>query len=103
MRLIAPQDRDAVEAWIGEWDDSKRGGEIIKSLPSLARGEGWVWSPEVGMLERVAFPQIKTFDSSRAPEDGETVSAPADLASVNIDGIRSANLAVAGVGQSREA
>src|ERR1700722_3356543 len=45
MRLIAPQDRDAVEAWIGEWDDSKRGGEIIKSLPSLARGEGWVWSP----------------------------------------------------------
>jgi uncharacterized protein len=90
MRLIAPQDRAAVEAWIGEWADPKQGRELVSSLPSLARGEGWVWSPEIGMLERTAFPKIKTFDSSRAPEDGETLSVPGDLAAIDIDSIRSA-------------
>jgi hypothetical protein len=90
MRLIAPQDRAAVEAWIGEWADAKQGREIITSLPSLARGEGWLWSPEVGMLERIAFPKIRTFDSSRAPEDGEIISAPGNLAEIDIDGIKGA-------------
>lgn len=90
MRLIAPQDRAAVEAWIGEWADPKQGREIISSLPSLARGDGWVWSPEVGMLERIAFPKIATFDSSRAPEDGEIISAPGNLAEIDIDGIKGA-------------
>jgi hypothetical protein len=90
MRLIAPQDRAAVEAWIGEWADEKQGREIINSLPSLARGVGWVWSPEIGMLERVSFPAIETFDSSRAPEDGESIGAPADLAAIDIESIRSA-------------
>jgi uncharacterized protein len=90
MRLIAPQDRAAVEAWIGEWADPKQGKEIITSLPSLARGEGWVWAPEAGMLERISFPAIKTFDSSRAPEDGEVQNIPGDLAAIDINSIRSA-------------
>jgi uncharacterized protein len=90
MRLIAPQDRVAVEAWIGEWADPKQGRELVPSLPSLARGAGWVWSPEIGMLERVAFPKIKTFDSSRAPEDGETFNVSTDLAAIDIGAIKSA-------------
>ncbi len=88
MRLIAPQDRAAVEAWIGEWAEPKQGKELIASLPSLSRGDGWVWSPEIGMLERIAFPRISTFDSSRAPEYGETISAPGNLAAIDIDSIR---------------
>jgi DNA helicase HerA-like ATPase len=66
MRLIAPQDRAAVEAWIGEWADEKQGREIINSLPSLARGVGWVWSPEIGMLERVSFPGLPKMASLSA-------------------------------------
>jgi len=88
MRLIAPQDRAAVEAWIGEWSEPKDGKGLVASLPSLARGEGWVWSPEIGMLDRIAFPKIATFDSSRAPEYGETISAPGNLSAIDIESIR---------------
>lgn len=72
MRLIAPQDRAAVSAWIGEWDAEGRGKEIINSLPSLATGEGWLWAPEADFLKKVKFPMIKTYDSSAAPKGGKS-------------------------------
>ena len=80
MRLIAPQDRAAVEAWMCEWADPKQGKEILSSLPSLKTGDGWIWSPEMGILERMHFPEITTYDSSRAP-DGST----AKVVLANID------------------
>lgn len=84
MRLIAPQDRRAVEDWIGEWADPAKGKQILASLPSLPTGEGWIWSPEVGILERVTFPKITTYDTSRAPdgESGKIVLANIDLPSI---------------------
>jgi uncharacterized protein len=82
LRLIAPQDRAAVESWIKDNADEKQGREIITSLATLKTGQGWIWAPELGVLERVAFPKIKTFDSSRAPSDevngGGPVFAPID-------------------------
>lgn len=84
LRLIAPQDRGAVEDWIGEWADPKQGKEILASLPSLPTGEGWLWAPESGILQRMKFPRISTYDSSRAP-DGETskiVLAAIDLPAI---------------------
>lgn len=68
LRLVAPQDRRSVEDWIGEWAQPHEGRELLRSLASLPTGEGWVWAPELGILEYVAFPRIKTFDSSRAPD-----------------------------------
>lgn len=95
MRLIAPQDRAAVEAWIGEWADPKKGAEVIASLPSLKVGEGWIWSPEIEVLQKVKFPPIRTFDSSRAPEDlddAEGYMPPifegGTLAGINLDELR---------------
>lgn len=84
MRLIAPQDRAAVEDWIGEWADPKKGKEVLASLPSLPTGEGWVWSPALDFLKRVKFPKITTYDSSRAPDgvSGKVVLANIDLASI---------------------
>ncbi len=71
LRLIAPQDRAAVEAWIKDNADEKQGREIIESLATLKTGQGWVWAPELRILERVTFPKIKTLDTSQAPgEDG---------------------------------
>lgn len=85
MRLIAPQDRAAIEAWIGEWADPARGREIIASLPSLPTGDAWIWSPEIGVLERAHFPLAGTFDSGKAPtgDEGGLALAPIDLAVVN--------------------
>jgi hypothetical protein len=68
MRLIAPQDRRAVEDWIGEWAQPHEGRELLRSLQSLPTGEGWLWAPELGILDYVEFPRIKTYDSSRAPD-----------------------------------
>lgn len=82
LRLIAPQDRAAVEEWIKDNADPAKGREIISSLATLKTGEGWVWAPEIGVLDRVRFPKIKTFDSSQAPDgtgDGKgPVLAPID-------------------------
>jgi hypothetical protein len=46
------------------------------SLAQMDRGEGWVWSPEIGFgPERVKFPMFKTYDSFRpqTAEDGEAL------------------------------
>lgn len=81
MRLIAPQDRKAVEEWIKDNADEAKGKEIIASLAALKTGQGWVWAPELGILDRISFPKIKTFDSGRAPDGSEAtgqVLAPID-------------------------
>lgn len=76
MRLIAPQDRKAVEEWIKDNADQEKGREIISSLATLKTGQAWVWAPELGVLERVAFPRIRTFDSSAAPDDSSDGTGP---------------------------
>lgn len=72
MRVLSPQDRNALKAWVSEQGEEARGKEIIASLPRLPVGTGWLWAPEEDFLEQVKFPTIKTFDSSRAPDADET-------------------------------
>lgn len=79
MRLIAPQDRGAIDTWIGEWADPAQGREIVASLPSLPTGDAWVWSPELNVLHRAHFPLARTFDSGKAPVGGEDGPALAPL------------------------
>ena len=81
MRLIAPQDRKAVEEWIADQADKETGKEIIASLPSLKNGEAWVWSPEAHFLKRVIFPLPKTYDSSKVQGTGKTAKrlSPIDV------------------------
>lgn len=76
MRLIAPQDRKAVEEWIKDNADQAKGQEVISSLATLKTGQAWVWAPELGVLERVQFPRIHTFDSSKAPDDAGDGAGP---------------------------
>jgi hypothetical protein len=85
MRLIAPQDRDAVSDWIADQADKEQGKEIVASLPVLKTGDAWIWSPEAGVLERAHFPLATTYDSGKAPagEDGAPELRPVDLEAVN--------------------
>lgn len=87
LRLTAPQDRKAIEAWVEGNGDAKASRAVLDSLAGLKRGEGWVWAPELGVLERAHFPPIRTFDSSRSPEDGDLPPAPAE-ASIDAKEIR---------------
>lgn len=81
MRLTSPQDRDAIEGWMGERRNKEASNEILDSLPSLPTGEGWIWAPEIGMRKRAKFPMISTYDSSKAPDGqrGKAVLAKVDL------------------------
>jgi hypothetical protein len=86
MRLLAPQDHKAVADWVRGHGDDEKGREVVGSLATLRRGDGWVWAPELGILKRMTFPPIKTFDSMRAPDESEAQEpvkwADIDLASV---------------------
>lgn len=88
MRLTAPQDRSAIEAWIKGQADPEQGKEIIASLPKLKLGEGWVWAPEYDVLRRVKFPAIRTFDSSKAPDHDVGDDVPVELAHVDLDELK---------------
>lgn len=74
MRVVAPQDRDAIQEWIDGCGDPAQGKAVTGSLAGLSRGEGWVWYPEGGYLHRTKFPPIKTYDSSATPEHGSKAS-----------------------------
>ena len=87
MKLTASQDRDAIGGWIEGQADRHEGKRILGDLPRLQRGEGYLWAPGRGILERAAFPTIRTFDSSRTPKRGERLAIPRALAEVDLTAI----------------
>ena len=101
MKLTASQDRDAIGAWIEGQADRQEGKRILGDLPRLQRGEGYLWAPGHGLLDRVRFPPIRTFDSSRTPKRGERVATPRTLAEVDLTAIIAA-LAAVETGDSRK-
>lgn len=99
LKLTSPQDRKAIDDWVKGNADADQAKAVMKSLPTLPRGQGWVWSPADDVLRLVKFPAIRTYDSSRTPDDGETVVAPA-LSAVDVDALRAA-LKVAPAAETR--
>jgi hypothetical protein len=87
MKLTASQDRDAIGAWIEGQANRQEGKRILGELPRLRRGEGYLWAPGHGILDRVQFPAIRTFDSSRTPKRGERLMMPRTLAEVDLTAI----------------
>ena len=90
MKLTASQDRDAVGRWIEGQADRTEGRRILAALPRLARGEGWVWAPGNDVLARVAFPRIRTLDSSQTPRREALAGTPHLLAPMDLSVIRAA-------------
>jgi DNA helicase HerA-like ATPase len=45
LRTIAPQDREAIDAWIRVHGTPEQREELMASLPSLPIGTAWFWSP----------------------------------------------------------
>jgi hypothetical protein len=75
FKLTASQDRDALDAWIEGQADKAQGKAIKDALPTFQVGEGIVWLPAHGILERRPFPPKVTFDSSRKPKRGEKLKS----------------------------
>lgn len=91
MRTMAPQDRKAIELWI-EMNAGSR--ELVESLPSLADGEAWLWSPVLlNVMQRYQIRRRWTFDSGATPVKAGK-RAPASLADVDLDAIQTRMAAV---------
>jgi DNA-binding IclR family transcriptional regulator len=92
LRLIAPQDRDALEAWIEIHGTKAQQETLMDSLGSLPTGTAWFWSPgwpdEAGIFKRVQVGQRTTFDSFRTPAPGEKRLEPKTLADVDLEALR---------------
>src|ERR1700738_3336940 len=95
MKLTASQDRDAIGGWIEGQADRQEGKRILGDLPRPQRGEAYLWAPGHGILNRLEFPAIRTFDSSRTPKRGERLATPRTLAEVDLTAITAALAAVA--------
>lgn len=90
MRLTSPHDQGAIEDWIKGNANSDQAKEVMDSLATLPVGSGWIWAPDLDMLKKVAFPRIKTLDTSATPKAGETRVEPKTLAQVDVSAIREA-------------
>ena len=97
MKLTSSQNREAVGRWIEGQADRAEGRRILATLPRLARGEGWVCAPSDGVLAQVAFPRIRTLDSSQTPSRPERAATPCRLPALDLT---AAGAALAGIGAS---
>lgn len=87
MRVLHPSDRGAVSDWIKGCGDGA-GDDVLNSLGQMDRGEGWVWSPEIGFgPKRVKFPMFSTYDSFR-PQTVEDTKRLKGWAEVDLDEVR---------------
>jgi hypothetical protein len=79
LRLISPQDRTAVDAWVKAHGTEEQRNEMMSSLPSLPIGEAWFWSPGwLDIFKRVKVRRRETFDSSSTAQGrpgGESAGA----------------------------
>jgi len=86
LRTIAPQDREAMDAWIQAHDAHGQRMEFMESLASLPIGTAWFWSPGwLDVFQRVEIRKRTTFDSSATPKVGQPVKSPKQLAPVDLD------------------
>ncbi len=86
MQTTSPQDRKAILGWVVQ---HALGQELVDGLPTLAKGEAWVFSPAwLGILKRITFRRRRTFDSGATPTVGVKARPPATLADVDLAGLR---------------
>lgn len=62
----SPQDRKALADWVEYHSAEGDFDKFMQSLPSLPKGEGWIWSPEfLDMFDRIKIRKRETFHPDR--------------------------------------
>lgn len=81
----SPQDRKALADWVEYHSAEGDFTKFMDSLPSLPKGEGWIWSPEfMGIFERIKIRSRETFHPDRE-KLGDTFVMP-ELDQIDIQG-----------------
>jgi hypothetical protein len=89
-QLIAPSDLKAIDDYLKGHGSPDTRKAVMTSLPELAIGERWIYSPRLKILDRGFTPPLATFDSSRTPGPGEQLLEPRTLAQLDVSAIRAA-------------
>lgn len=89
LQTTGPQDIDAVETWIKRHGTKEQREAVLGSLPTLPKGDAWIWHPtgEIPLRRMRARPRT-TFNSSATPEVGDRRVEPVQLARVDLDALR---------------
>lgn len=87
MQNVHALDRATVVDFVKGFAGKETADKIEASLASLQTGEGWIYSPKLGVLERTRFPMIRTLDTSDRPKPGEKRPPPSSLAKVDLKAI----------------
>lgn len=75
----SPQDRKALQEWVEYHSAEGDFKKFMDSLPSLPKGEGWIWSPEfMGIFEKIKIRQRETFHPDREKLDSNFVMPELD-------------------------
>lgn len=92
LRTIAPQDLDAINAWIDVHGTKEQRDTLMASLPSLPVGTAWFWSPgwptDKGIFREAKVARIETFDSGATPRPGQKQAKPKMMAEVDLAAFR---------------
>lgn len=86
-RLLGPNDRKAIEAWLRDAGQEDEAAELGRKLPKLKRGEALVYAPDLDVLGQFTIRPKRTFDSSGTPEVGSAKVEPKGVAEVDLSAI----------------
>lgn len=80
---VSPQDRKALKEWVEYHSAEGDFEKFMSSLPSLPKGEGWIWSPEfLSIFKRIKIRKRETFHPDRE-QIGEKFTMP-ELTQIDI-------------------
>lgn len=86
-RLLGPNDRKAIEAWLRDAGQEDEAAALGRRLPKLKRGQALVYAPDLEILGEYTIREKRTFDSSGTPEVGAARVEPKGLADVDLAAI----------------
>ena len=89
LRMLSPQDRAAVGAWVDAHGTAQQKSEFMESLASLPIGTAWFWSPGwLQVFKKIRIRTRRTLDSSGTPVFGAVVTKAATMAVVDLPAAR---------------
>lgn len=86
-RLLGPNDRKAIEAWLRDAGEEDEAAQLGQTLPKLKRGEALVYAPDLDIFGQFTIRPKRTFDSSGTPEVGAAKVEPRSAADVDLSAI----------------
>jgi len=88
-QTTAPQDKDAIKAWVVDHGDEDQRENFMKEITKLKTGTAIAWSPSwLEIYEQVSVRKKETYDSGESPRVGKRRKAPKVLAKVDLDRLK---------------